>query len=108
MKFQVTLEGVEREFSKLFKSQEENLQLKAELKVAEMVGDLVAATPIDTGKARSSWNVEKKDKGFDVKNDVDYIQYLNQGTSKQAPSHFIETIALQYGRPLGTIVEVKD
>ena len=108
MKFQVTLEGVKAEFDRVFALQFKDLELKSEVQVATMVGDLVAATPIDTGKARASWSVEKRADVYDVKNDVDYIQYLNQGTSKQAPSRFIETIALQYGTPLGTIVDVKE
>jgi len=108
MKFQITLEGVEREFKKLFDLQKIDTKFQVETQVATMVDDLVAATPIDTGLARASWNVDKKGEVFNVKNDVDYIQYLNQGTSEQAPARFIETIALQYGRPLGTIVDVKE
>jgi len=107
MKFQISLVGVEEEFKKLYTSEKEERKLKSDIQVANMLGDLVEATPIDTGQARASWNVDKRDDIYNVKNDVEYIQYLNEGSSKQAPSHFIETIALQYGKPLGTIVEVK-
>ena len=108
MKFSMTLEGVEQEFRKLFKTQSEILEAESKVSVAKMLGDLVSATPVDTGKARASWNVKKQGLVFNVNNDAEYIQYLNQGSSKQAPAYFIERIALNYGEPLGTVVEVKD
>jgi len=42
-------------------------------------------TPVDTGFARSQWDKKSTSKGFEVKNEVDYIQYLDRGHSKQAP-----------------------
>jgi hypothetical protein len=108
MKFQISLEGVDRELNKLFNLHKQDNKLKSEITVATMVADLVSATPIDTGHARSSWSVDNIGDVFNVRNDAEYIQYLNEGTSKQAPSRFIEAIALKYGNPLGTIVEVKD
>jgi hypothetical protein len=32
------------------------------------------------------------------------MEYLNAGSSQQAPARFIERIALNYGAPVGTIV----
>lgn len=55
-------------------------------KVDEMVDALRLATPVDTGKARDGWRVINDV----IVNDVDYIDKLNEGTSQQAPSHFIE------------------
>jgi hypothetical protein len=70
-----------------------------------MVHALKAATPVDTGEARDAWRVE----GSAIVNDSDHIQYLNNGSSKQAPDHFIEkTLLSQPGiTPSGIIVKSK-
>lgn len=71
-----------------------------------LIEDLIQSTPIDTGLARASWDLEKGVDGvFRIKNSVPYIQALNAGSSKQAPSHFIENTAMKYGKPIGTIVQ---
>jgi len=71
-------------------------------KVDEMVDALRLATPVDTGKARDGWRVINDV----IVNDVDYIDKLNEGTSQQAPSHFIERtlLAVEGVSPNGTIV----
>jgi len=69
------------------------------------VKDLVEATPVDTGEAREGWKTTKTGQGYSVENNVEHVRYLNEGSSKQAPSHFIESTALKYGTPLGAIVE---
>ena len=63
---------------------------------------LQAATPVDTGEASKGWVVE----GTQIKNEVEHIGYLNEGSSKQAPSHFIEKVILSHPgvTPAGTIV----
>lgn len=63
------------------------------------------ATPVDTGNARDGWRYENGA----IVNEVDYIDRLNQGTSNQAPAHFIErTLLAQEGiSPSGTIVRSK-
>jgi hypothetical protein len=64
---------------------------------------LVASTPIDTGNARAGWRIEDNKK---IVNDVDYISELNEGTSKQAPSFFIEKTLMAQGlKPKGAIVK---
>jgi hypothetical protein len=107
MKFKMKLDNVENEFKKLLQIRDQTTKAQARIAVSAMVNDLKAATPIDTGLARSSWEVSELNKVFVVKNTTDYIQHLNQGSSKQAPSYFIEAIALNYGKPLGTIVEIE-
>lgn len=69
------------------------------------VDSLKAATPVDTGEARDGWRHD----GKKIVNDVDHIEQLNDGSSQQAPSHFIETTLLgQPGiRPSGIIVRPK-
>ena len=68
----------------------------------ELVEELAAATPVDTGEAKSGWRVE----GDSIVNDVEHILPLNDGTSKQAPARFIERTLLAHKgvTPSGTIV----
>jgi len=49
-------------------------------------------TPVKTGYARSRWRSHKNyfTPGGDIINDAEYIVFLNQGSSKQAPAFFIE------------------
>jgi len=106
--FKMSLLNIEAEFKSLFGSAEKEVEAKNDKKVSEMTDELIAFTPIDTGLARHSWGVTKMPHVYNVKNTVPYIQYLNQGSSKQAPARFIEAIALKYGEPLGTIVDIID
>ena len=71
-----------------------------------MLAMLKIATPKDTGFATSRWVISGMFPEFRVTNDASYIEYLNQGSSKQAPSFFIESIALRFGKPYGMIVTV--
>jgi hypothetical protein len=102
----MTLQNVSSEFAKLNSNRNVESIKQATNLVNTMKSELVARTPIDTGLARASWKVDRIGPVFNVRNTVPYIQYLNAGSSKQAPAYFIESIALKYGRPLGSIVEV--
>lgn len=64
------------------------------------------ATPVDTGRARDSWSASdtSPEGEFTVTNSVDYIGPLNHGHSKQAPSYFIERVALAFGKAVGQVV----
>jgi len=70
---------------------------------ARVVESLKEATPVDTGNARDGWRIEDGK----IVNDVEYISSLNEGHSKQAPSHFIEQTVLNTTgvKPNGTIVQ---
>jgi len=72
-------------------------------KVQSLVNALKEATPVDTGNARDGWYIA----GDSIRNDVEYVDELNQGTSKQAPVRFIEkTLLAQPGiKPEGVIVK---
>ena len=83
--------------------------------------ELVAATPVDTGRARSNWNPSlnvpdttiqepNQKKVIDpivsaykitdtilISNNLPYINRLNEGYSKQAPAGFVD-LALQKGK----------
>jgi hypothetical protein len=64
---------------------------------------LAIVTPVDTGEARRGWKNEKitfsKNSALSgiIKNDVDYIEQLNKGSSKQAPKYFIEQVLSTIG-----------
>ena len=70
--------------------------------VNNLIADLKEATPVDTGEARDGWHRE----GNHIVNNVDHIDVLNSGSSKQAPSHFIEQTILNNSdvSPNGIIV----
>ena len=42
-------------------------------------------TPVRSGYAKSQWRKKDTSDGFSVSNSVDYIQYLDKGSSRQAP-----------------------
>lgn len=75
--------------------------------VNKLVANLKAATPVDTGHARDSWSSNSSVEKNEIVNTAQYIEYLNQGSSPQAPAHFIESEALKVGKPSGVIVEVR-
>lgn len=43
-------------------------------------------TPVRTGYARSRWGLEVGSHDFTLNNDAEYISYLEDGSSDQAPS----------------------
>jgi hypothetical protein len=99
------------------------------------VTSLQQQTPIDTGRARNSWNISTDTKDFKkdfsaisvnsllattalntldsdglsvdiyLTNSAPYINELNRGKSDQAPSRFIERTLLQFYDPDGVIVD---
>lgn len=70
-----------------------------------LVNNLKERTPIDTGAARDGWKINKGK----IENEVDYISFLNEGYSKQAPARFIEATLLSdpQVKPAGIIVKYK-
>ncbi len=42
-------------------------------------------TPVRSGFAKSQWKKKSTSTGFSVSNSVDYIQFLDKGSSRQAP-----------------------
>lgn len=94
-----------------------NTEIEKELRERALraTADVKLATPVDTGRARNSWYIgyqpnlfdgtisqiisltpSKEPKTIHVTNGTTYIQYLNNGTSVQAPSRFIENSFLRY------------
>lgn len=88
----------------------------------EAWGEVKVATPVDTGAARNSWHIGYKDNEYYdesngeknptsnltmltpkdkphkiyVTNGTEYIESLNEGSSKQAPMKFVESVFTKY------------
>jgi hypothetical protein len=93
--FEKELRRVEREVKQLA-----NKDIKTKVDYATKT--LKVVTPVDTGEARAGW----EDKTFyasdgyldgTISNDVEHIEYLNNGHSKQAPRYFIEQVLTKVG-----------
>lgn len=99
------LEGITSEFKVLSRRAKELSLVNDRKIVGSLLSELEDKTPVDTGHAKASWGLESSSDGFKVSNSAEYIEYLNNGSSKQAPAFFVESTALKYGTPLGAIVE---
>jgi hypothetical protein len=85
------------------------LGLNSKSTAERLVNQLKEVTPVDTGAARDSWRVVSSGNKSQITNDKDYVKELNAGSSKQAPSHFIEATILSNKDliPNGNIVSYK-
>jgi hypothetical protein len=102
-----------------FKTKEDYAEVVAKVGM-QVLTNLVYTTPVDTGRARSNWiasvgapsSQKRSVRGisevlleaqavFDpqqlgnfptlyIANNLDYVVYLNQGSSQQAPANFVE------------------
>lgn len=77
-------------------------------KANELISNLRDSTPIDTGAAKEGWKLTNIGV-LKIENDVEYISELNNGSSQQAPTNFIESTLLKSNgvRPNGIIVTHK-
>jgi hypothetical protein len=101
----ISLENITKTFITLEKDLKDEQKSKEKIIVNKLLEDLRSKTPIDTGLARKSWIQHQTVDGFKLENTTEYIEHLNNGSSKQAPKYFIEKTAIEYGTPLGQIVE---
>jgi hypothetical protein len=108
MKLKMTITNVDKTLKKATVDQAKETDAKYRQRLNSFLQELKADTPVDTGEARDAWHLEKKGHTAVISNSTEHIVYLNQGSSTQAPSRFIEAIALRYGVPIGQIVEVVD
>lgn len=124
--------------NRLGKQVEKNAEEAVKAVAREIDKQLILSTPVDTGRARSNWQVgigtpirkelepyfpghhlglaetdnaqaaiqagEKvinkykiKNSSLIISNNVDYLKYLNEGSSRQAPAGFVQT-SVQTGR----------
>lgn len=101
MKIRTQITGLPEELSRmrteLSSQQKEVLTQYMQLALSELARN----TPVDTGEAASSWSIS----GMEIVNDEDYIVYLNDGSSIQAPAFFIESILAGYGDLQFPVVE---
>lgn len=98
----VSLKNVEAEFSRIRKEVKAEASKKLIPIAAAIVKELKEVTPVDTGNARDKWSLN----GNVIYNTAPYIINLNEGSSKQAPSHFIEAVCMKHGKPKGAIVTI--
>lgn len=92
-----TIESLEQKI----KNNKDNKFLK---KIEKLTNDLKEQTPVDTGYAKDHWEFTSNS----ISNKTKYIEDLNQGSSIQAPSYFIENTLLKDKdvKPNGTIVTI--
>ena len=107
----IRLRGIGSTFRELNEDITEEVAEDTRSEAGELYRNLQAATPVDTGFARSSWRVSRVTRGFGreseiiIENTAEYIDDLNRGSSRQAPARFIEnTVLRQDLTPVGSIV----
>lgn len=104
----MNISNIDSTFKELSKQINEQSKTVLEKESKVVLTQLVLETPVDTGRAQAGWELNvNNDKSVSIVNDVPYIEALNNGHSQQAPAHFVENIALQHGRPKGSIITVK-
>ena len=117
MAITIKVTGIKQTFEELNTEINKIVDVDTKKLTKQAVEDLIEATPVDTGQARASWKVEVQNINekklpperviATIDNDVPYIAELNSGSSKQAPSRFIERTVLQYFDADGVVVQVK-
>lgn len=99
----ISLEVID--FKKAMKELEAEVLERGTLEIHQKIDfateQLKKVTPVDSGKARQGWQ-NKKYKSLgqqagEITNEVEYIDVLNNGHSKQAPRYFIEQVLSRIG-----------
>lgn len=63
-----------------------------------VISELHSRTPVDTGRATAGWEMSMTGSGnIRITNNVPYVKYLQDGSSKQAPRGFVNQ-SLEAGR----------
>jgi hypothetical protein len=121
MSVSVNIRNVGKEFDKAEKELIEAVNTLQRATAFVATSDLVAATPVKTGRARASWQLSKSPKNkvdnlngvssaapllgpisknrieaLYLTNGTPYIANLNAGSSTQAPARFIERTLSKY------------
>jgi hypothetical protein len=101
----ISIKNVDSTLKSLDKQRTAMIDAHTDSETKSMLEELIESTPIDTGEARSGWKKYRvSPTSVVIANTVSYIQELNRGHSQQAPAHFVESVALRHGTPLGVIV----
>jgi len=116
----INVKNINKELKKVSKTLEKEIGFKVQIETINALKDLAKVTPVDTGKAKNSWDLEInnikphftnsrlgiREAEYKLINTVPYINKLNEGSSKQRPARFIETTLLNNGLiPIGVIVQ---
>lgn len=102
------IKGVSSEFKRLREELRKEEKRKLQKVCEQAIAELRDKTPVDTGFAKSQWRLVKtksKTPEFEIHNETPYIDFLNLGSSKQAPKYFVERTMLKYGKPVGAITK---
>ena len=111
----ITITGVLQAINELDRDTESFVADELRRRSLQALSDVKLATPVDTGRARNSWYIGYQERYVNqttpgvtiltqsdevreivVTNGTDYIQLLNDGSSIQAPTKFIEQAFLRY------------
>ena len=113
----ITVINLKSSINNLQKDIDKEVEKQLRAKSLKAFADVKLMTPVDTGQARNSWYIGYTERYFDgegsssnisiltpknkpqeiiVTNGVTYIQFLNNGTSQQAPMKFIESAFKKY------------
>jgi len=70
-------------------------QIKLLVRAATLEADrrLKLASPVDTGRFRSNWQIEQQEFSGSVSNNLPYAERLANGWSRQAPAGWIDATA---------------
>ena len=112
----ITITGVDTSLSQLDEGVQSNIERELRTRSLRALADVKLDTPVDTGRARNSWYIgyttrlvgngslsgvtvlvpRNRPQEIIVTNGTTYIQLLNQGSSVQAGTMFIEQAFLRY------------
>ena len=119
----ITVTGIQSTIAKASADTQKEIEQALRSRALMALASVKLATPVDTGRARNSWYIgyssqyknrrtpgveilapKNKPQEIIVTNGTDYIQLLNDGTSIQAPTRFIEQAFLNYFDDVRVIV----
>lgn len=113
----ITIINLKSSIDQLDKDIDKTIEKELRTRALKAFADVKLMTPVDTGQARNSWYIGYTEKYFNgenissnitiltpkdrpqeiiVTNGTTYIQFLNNGHSKQAPTKFIESAFKKY------------
>jgi len=113
----ITVINLKSSIDQLDKDIDKTIEKELRTRALKAFADVKLMTPVDTGQARNSWYIGYTEKYFNgenissnitiltpkdrpqeiiVTNGTTYIQFLNNGHSKQAPTKFIESAFKKY------------
>lgn len=109
--------GITSSINKINSDIDKAIETELRKRALSALSDVKVMTPVDTGIARNSWYIGYTEQFIDAKktptsvqilqpkdkptkivvtNGVEYIEFLNNGHSQQAPTKFIETAFYKY------------